>query len=147
MAEIETTNCVMLADRHHGLSDGVRGLLETVFRTVFMVADEASLIEGATRLQPALIVADLSLAPGDALGFIRRLRAGAGSARLLLISVHDDSAVLRSALAAGADGVVLKRNLSTELLAAIDCLLAGRPCPSPGSPGARSGARPEPRTE
>ena len=38
-----TASCVLLADRHHSLTEGVRGLLETVFSTVFMVADEASL--------------------------------------------------------------------------------------------------------
>jgi len=52
--------CVLLADRHHGLSEGVRGLLETAFGTVVMVADEASLLEGANRLWPdAAVVTDL----------------------------------------------------------------------------------------
>ena len=34
----EVNRCVLLADRHHGLSEGVRGLLETVFEVVVMVA-------------------------------------------------------------------------------------------------------------
>jgi len=55
-------NCVLLADRHHGLTEGVRGLLETLFHTVVMVADEASLTETAARLQPEVAVVDLSLA-------------------------------------------------------------------------------------
>jgi hypothetical protein len=48
----QKSSCVLLADRHHGLRDGVRGLeteRETVLReTVFMVADEAFAAE-ATR--------------------------------------------------------------------------------------------------
>jgi DNA-binding NarL/FixJ family response regulator len=52
-----TQNCVLLADRHQDLLDGVRGLLETAFDTVVMVADEASLLEGVSRLRPD--VADL----------------------------------------------------------------------------------------
>jgi hypothetical protein len=40
-------SCVLLTDRHHGLTEGVRGLLETAFGSVVMVADEASLLEGA----------------------------------------------------------------------------------------------------
>ena len=59
------STCVLLADRHHGLRDGVRGLLETEFETVFMVADETSLLEGAERLGPAVVVIDLSLAAGS----------------------------------------------------------------------------------
>ena len=45
---------MLLADRYHGLRDGVRGLLETEFETVFMVADEASLLEGAGTLTTRL---------------------------------------------------------------------------------------------
>jgi DNA-binding NarL/FixJ family response regulator len=62
-------SCVLLADRHHGLTEGVRGLLETTFGTVVMVADEASLIDGAGRLQPDVVVVDLSLAQDAGLGW------------------------------------------------------------------------------
>lgn len=120
-----TASCVLLADRHHSLSEGVRGLLETVFSTVFMVADEASLVEGARRLRRTVIVADLSLAPGDALGFVRRLRASAGNAKMLLLSGHDEMTVAQSAIAAGADGVVLKRSIAADLLPGIESLLSG----------------------
>ena len=126
---------MLLADRHHSLSEGIRGLLETVFSTVFMVADEVSLVEGARRLRPSVIVADLSLAPGDALGFVRRLRESAGSAKVLLLSVHDGLSVVQSAIAAGADGVVLKRSIATDLLAAIESLLAGSRYVSPAMAG------------
>jgi DNA-binding NarL/FixJ family response regulator len=56
----EKSSCVLLADRHHGLRDSVRGLLEAAFDSVFMVADEAALLEGARRLTPAVVVFDLS---------------------------------------------------------------------------------------
>ncbi len=120
-----TTSCVLLADRHHGLSEGIRGLLESAFSTVFMVTDEASLIEGALHLRPSVIVADLSLVPGDSLGFVRRLRQQASGARLVLLSAHDDPTVARSAIAAGADAVILRRTLSTDLLTGIDNVLQG----------------------
>ena len=68
-------SCVLLADRHHGLTEGVRGLLETAFGTVVMVADEASLLEGASRLRPDVAVVDLSLARDSGLGWLRALRA------------------------------------------------------------------------
>ena len=50
-------SCVLLADRHQRLTEGVRGLLETAFGTVVMVADEASLLEGASRLRPDVAIA------------------------------------------------------------------------------------------
>jgi len=136
MPSAGVARCVLLGDPHQGLTEGVRGLLETTFDTVFMVADETSLLAGARSLSPAVIVADLSLAPGDAMGFVRRLRAGAGAARLLLLSEHDDAVIVKAALAAGAAGVVLKRAIATDLLQGIDCLLAGQNYVSPGMRGA-----------
>jgi DNA-binding NarL/FixJ family response regulator len=120
------SDCVLLADRHHGLSEGIRGLLETTFNSVFLVADETSLIEGAGLLRPAVVVVDLSLGAGDVVGLMRELRARAPGAKVLLLSVHDEPSVLRAAAAAGADGVVLKRAIATDLLLAVDEILAGR---------------------
>ena len=119
------TNCVLLADRHHGLRDGVRGLLETAFNTVFMVADEASLLEGAAQLQPTVVVLDLSLSGGDLAGLLDRIRVRASNAKVLLLTVHDEPTVAEAAIASGADAVVLKRCLATDLLPAVDALLAG----------------------
>lgn len=128
----QTSRCVLLADRHHGLSEGVRGLLETSFGTVFMVADRDSLIEGTAALRPAVIVADLSLAAGDVPGLLRRLRACSPATRVLFLSIHDEPTAARSVIAAGADGVVLKRSIATDLLPAVDAVLARQRYVSPG---------------
>src|SRR5215470_5050304 len=124
-------NCVLLADRHHGLSEGVRGLLETAFDNVFMVADRDSLMNGAERLRPNIVVADLSLAGGDIAGLLRGLKLRAPEAKLLLLSVHDEQAVTSAVLAAGADGLVLTRAIATDLLPAVDSVLAGERYISP----------------
>ena len=124
-------NCVLLADRHHGLRDSVRGLLEAEFDTVFMVATEAALLEGAERLQPAVVVFDLSMRHGDLSGLVARVRARAPGAKVLLLSVHDERTVAESALVAGADAVVLKRSLATDLMPAVDAVLAGQRLLSP----------------
>jgi DNA-binding NarL/FixJ family response regulator len=117
--------CVLLGERHHSLGDGVRGLLETTFSSVFMVADVTSLMEGASRLQPTLVVVDLALAGGDLPWLLGKLRERAPSAKLLLLSVHDECTIASDALAAGADGLVVKRQIATELLPAVDAILAG----------------------
>ena len=54
----------LLANRHDGLTEGVRGLLETTFDVVLMVADEISLFESATRLPLDVAVVDLALTRG-----------------------------------------------------------------------------------
>jgi CheY-like chemotaxis protein len=99
-------SCVLLADRHHGLSEGVRGLLATAFSTVVMVADEASLLEGAGRLEPDVAVVDLSLAQDGGLDWLRPIRERCPGLKVLVLSVHDEQSVRRAALEAGADAVV-----------------------------------------
>ena len=127
----QNSSCVLLADQHHGLRDSVRGLLETEFETVFMVANEASLLEGAERLQPPVVVLDLSLSAGNLRSLLGRIGTRAPNAKVLLLSVHDEPTVAESALAAGADAVVLKRCLATDLLPAVDAVLAGQRYISP----------------
>jgi len=51
---------------------------------------------------------------------------------VLLLSVHDERSVAAGALAAGADAVVLKRCLITDLLPAVDAVLTGKRYLSPG---------------
>ena len=128
----EKGSCVLLADRHHGLRDGVRGLLETEFETVFMVANETSLLDGAGRLRPALVVIDLSLAEGDVRGLLARVAERAPGSKVLMLTVHDQPTAAEAALIAGAHAVVLKRSLATDLLPAVDALRAGQRYLSPG---------------
>ena len=125
-------NCVLLADPHHGLSEGVRNLLATMFKTVVMVADEVSLFESAGRLQSDLAIVDLALSRGNALDFVRRLRERFPGMKLIVVSVHDQPSVSRSVVDAGADGFVGKRAIATDLLAAADAVLSGHPYVSSG---------------
>jgi DNA-binding NarL/FixJ family response regulator len=112
-------SCVLLADRHHDLAEGVRGLLETAFGTVVMVADEASLLEGARRLRPNVAVVDLSLAQHRSLGWLRALRERCPDIRVIVLSVHDEQSIRRTVMDAGADAFVLKRAIATDLLPAV----------------------------
>ena len=121
----QALSCVLLADRHHGLTEGIRGLLETTFGTVVMVADETSLLEGAGRLKPDVAVVDLSLARDRSLGWLKALRNRCPGLKVIVLSVHDEPNVRRAAQEAGADAFVLKRAIVTDLLPAVDRLRGG----------------------
>jgi two-component system secretion response regulator SsrB len=117
---------VLLADRHHGLTEGVRGLLATAFGSVVMVADEASLIEGAGRLQPDVAIVDLSLARDSSLDWLPKLRQNGPDLKVIVLSVHDEQSVRDAVMKAGADAFVLKRAIATDLLNAVDALSCGQ---------------------
>ena len=117
--------CALLADRHLGLVEGVRGLLETEFEAIVVVGDEVSLFESARQLHVAMAVVDLSLRRGDALGLIRRIRSHFPQLKMIALSVHEDKNAALAAIEAGANGFVLKRSIATDLLPTIDAVLAG----------------------
>lgn len=116
---------MLLADRHLGLVEGVRGLLETEFEAVVVVGDEVSLFESARQLHVALAVVDLSLQRGDGLGLVRRIRSHFPQLKLIVLSVHEEKNAELAVVEAGANGFVLKRSIATDLLPTIDSVLAG----------------------
>jgi DNA-binding NarL/FixJ family response regulator len=116
---------VLLADNHQNMLEGVRNLLEDMFETVFMVADEASLMEAAEKLNPDLIVADLSLPVTKEINIVRRLKTAFPRIKLIIMSIHDEQAAFGECIEAGARGIVLKRRAVDDLVPAVEAVLKG----------------------
>ncbi|HKA55842.1 MAG TPA: response regulator transcription factor [Candidatus Binatia bacterium] len=116
---------VLLADSHLNMLEGVHSLLETVFETVVMVADERSLIEAVPTFAPNLVVVDLSLPVAEGANIARQLQTRYPTLRILVMSVYDEPAVARQLLEAGVAGVVLKRTAARDLLPAVREVLRG----------------------
>lgn len=116
---------VLLADSHLGMLEGVHSLLDALFETVLMVADERSLMEVVTTFKPDLVVVDLSL-PREGEANIARLLMGRHPyLRLIVLSVHDEPTVAGQMLSAGVAGFVLKRAAATDLIPAVKEVLRG----------------------
>jgi DNA-binding NarL/FixJ family response regulator len=119
-------SCALLADRHSPLTEGIRGLLETTFEVVVMVADEASLMESLSRLTVTLAVVDLAVSRGEGLQLVQRLRSKFPKLKLIITSIYDEPNVVNLVFNAGADAFVAKRTIATDLLVAVDALLTGK---------------------
>jgi DNA-binding NarL/FixJ family response regulator len=117
---------VLLADRHLGMLGGVHSLLDSVFETVLMVANERSLVNAVTTFQPDLVVADLSLPREGEGDIVRRLMGRYPGLRLIVLSVHDEPTVVCQMLSAGVAGFVLKRTAATDLIPAVKEVLRGQ---------------------
>ncbi len=124
---------VLLADNHQNMLEGVRNLLEDMFETVFMVADEASLMEAAEKLKPDLIVADLSLPVTKEINIARLLKTTFPDIKLIILSIHDEQAAVGECIEAGARGIVLKRMAVDDLIPAVEAVLKGGTYVSPSA--------------
>ena len=124
--------CAILADRHTALSEGIRGLLETTFQTVYTVANEKTLKEGAQRLLPSLIVLDLSLEADSLKDLLKEIHELSPNSPVMVLSIHDQATVARTAMGYGAKSVVLKRSIGTDFLDAVSAILRGEQYISPG---------------
>jgi len=124
---------VILADSHQNMLEGIRGLLETLFETVVMVADGNSLLEAGERLKPDLAVVDLSLPVSGGINILHQLRNRLPDLKFIILSVHDEPTVVKEVMATGASGFVLKRSAVTDLIPAVEKVLQGRTYVSPSA--------------
>jgi DNA-binding NarL/FixJ family response regulator len=116
---------VILADRHQEMLEGLRGLLETMFETVVMVADKDSLFEAVEKLEPDLAIVDLSLPISGEINIARQLKDRFPGLKCIVLSVHDEEKVIEQVLSSGAAGFVLKRTAGTDLIPAVAKVLEG----------------------
>jgi DNA-binding NarL/FixJ family response regulator len=128
----EGVTCAILADRNAPLADRLRQLVASICGTVFLVADPRSLLDGARRLDPTLLILDLSFAEGGAMDLLKALVSEVPEARVVVLSLYDDPTVAEAAIVQGASAVVLKRSVGDDLLPAIEAVLAGGTFVSPG---------------
>jgi two-component system response regulator DegU len=116
---------VIIADCSQTFQEGLRGLLETVFDSVVMVADVRSLIDTAEKTGADMAVVDLTFGDGHFGEAVRDLKHRFPDMKVLVLSMHDEEAARKRAVEAGADGFVLKRLAANDLLPAVELLLDG----------------------
>ncbi len=118
---------VLLVDDHAVLRAGLRLLLESQpdLKVVGEAEDGRTALNLASDLRPDLILLDLTMPGLGGLEVLGRLRAVAPSARVLILTMHDDASYLRQALQQGACGYMLKKAADTELIAAVRAVLRG----------------------
>lgn len=118
---------VLLADDHAVLRSGLRLLLtnQNEYEVVGEASTGSETLELAMQLQPDLILLDLSMPALGGLEVLPTLRKLVPSARILILTMHDDPQYLRQALKHGASGYVLKKAADAELLSAMRSVLRG----------------------
>ena len=127
---------ILLADDFAPLLEEVASQLAPFFEVVGKVGDGQALVEAALRLQPDVIITDVSMPVLNGIQAVRKLQEAGSRSKIIFLTVHSDADIFSACLATGALGYVEKKRLTTDLLPAIREALAGRRFLSPSLPGA-----------
>jgi two-component system response regulator NreC len=117
----------MIADDHAILRAGLKMLVnaQADMEVVSEAADGEKAIETARETRPDVVLLDLTMPRVGGMKALEQIARDCSKTRILVLTMHDDPAYLRSALATGASGYLLKRAVDAELITAIRAIHRG----------------------
>ena len=116
---------VLLAEDHSAVAEQLHALLKTEFDVVAVVGDGCALLGAFQSLRPDVVVTDIAMPGIDGLAAATRILGQDHGARIVLVSVHDEPALVQAALDAGVLGYVSKSKAGEELLPAVHAAVRG----------------------
>jgi two-component system response regulator NreC len=124
---------ILIVDDHSILRAGLRMLInaQTDMEVVDEAADGYEALEKVRNLNPDIVLLDISMPGISGIKAIEQIVQICPQTRILVLTMHDDPAYLRSVLAAGGSGYVVKKSADSELLSAIRTVYRGRPFVDP----------------
>ena len=112
---------------HAVVRAGLRALItaEPTMKLVGEAAGGYEALELVKAYLPNVVVLDLSMPDMDEITVTRRIKADYPDIRVLMLTIHSDQALLKSALTTGASGYILKHAAESELISAIHIIFRG----------------------
>ena len=119
---------ILIADDHEVVRRGVRSLLTS--RKEWNVCGEAvdgrDAVKKAKELKPDVVVLDISMPHLNGFEAARLIHKEVPQSKILILSQHNVSEMLQTALDAGARGYVSKSDVSRDLLPAVEAIIHNR---------------------
>ncbi len=122
---------ILLADDHEVVLGTVSRILSRESDVVGTASDGQRLLDETERLQPDLLVADISMPLLNGIEAVRRLKETGSQVKIVFLTVHENADYAREAFAAGALGYVFKSRITSDLVEAIKAVHAGNRYVSP----------------
>ena len=116
---------VLLADDLESILEQIGAALGAEFEIVGAVSNGQDAVVEAERLDPDVLVIDVSMPVLDGLQAAAQLRSRNQRTRIVFLTVHNDEDFIDAAFLAGASGYVIKSDLTTDLVPAIREALVG----------------------
>lgn len=129
---------VLLADDHETILAQVRLTLCEDFEVVGTVDNGRDAVAEVQRLDPDVLVIDISMPVLDGLQAVSQLRSIQHRTKVVFLTVHQDQDFVNAAFSAGASGYVIKADITTDLATAIHEAVQGRTYTSQSLPPSTS---------
>jgi two-component system response regulator NreC len=124
---------VVLADDHALVRQGIKSVLEREgLQVVAEASDGQEAIRQAKALSPDVIVMDIGMPTLNGMDAARELGKCCPKTKSILLTQHDEDQYVSEALSAGVKGYVLKSQVASDLIQAIQQVLKGQVYLSPG---------------
>jgi len=117
---------LLLADDHPLVIAGLRSVLEPGHEVAGIVDDGLALVAAARRLNPDIIIADISMPHLNGIEAVRQIRRFNSGVKIIFLTMHSEVTYAAEALSAGGSAYVLKISAGNEILEAIREVLNGR---------------------
>jgi two-component system NarL family response regulator len=118
---------IVLADDHHFFREGLRGKLEADGMSVIGdAADGEEAIALVARLNPDIVIADLSMPGANGIEVVRRVGAKSANVSVIILTVSADADGALEALTAGAAGYLLKETPVDEIVSSVRLISTGQ---------------------
>jgi DNA-binding NarL/FixJ family response regulator len=124
---------IVLADDHILVRQSFKSLLEREkFQVVAEASDGQELIRAAEAHRPDIAIVDISMPTLNGIDAARELLRTSPGTKTILLTQHDEEQYVQEALEAGVRGYVLKSQVASDLLLAIQQVSRGGVYLSPG---------------
>ena len=119
---------ILLSDDNSAVLDVVGEMLgkEESYKIVGAVSDGRVVVREYFRLRPDLIILDISQGDVSGIDIARDLRDSGCNAKIIFLSVHEDSDYVNASMGAGGSAYVVKSRLNQDLLSAIHAVFSNK---------------------
>ena len=100
-------------------AQGLESLLHDEFELLGMAGNGEELVEATLRLQPDVILVDISMPVLNGFDAVRRIKEAGSEVKIIFLTMHDDATLVSEAFRCGASGYILKHSAGEELVNAI----------------------------